>query len=202
MAAAKLMKKEENTLKDAYQLSKVLWPLHPGNVPLPSADEHNMKTPKRMTSSMPYTLQQRRRYNLLLNLHFYLAAIAFDTCNYKFIHYRSILLKESVPGNSYGECQVGFAVEMRPEMGPEIGGFSNLRICKLYSIRVSKSALIWAVNLSLHSCYFQSLGHRKDGEMIKFDLAVTYATTLMAAEAKGAKCDHLASIVSSAEMSS
>ncbi|GJU77207.1 hypothetical protein Tco_1274277 [Tanacetum coccineum] len=37
--------------------------------------------------------------------------------------------------------------------------------------------------------------------MIKFDLAVTYATTLMAAEVKGAKCDHLALIVSSAEMS-
>ncbi|GJS83129.1 hypothetical protein Tco_0749670 [Tanacetum coccineum] len=54
---------------------------------LPSADEQNMKTPKRMTSSMPYTLQQRRRYT-----------IAFDTCNYKLIRYRSILLKESVPG--------------------------------------------------------------------------------------------------------
>ncbi|GKD12609.1 hypothetical protein Tco_1197016 [Tanacetum coccineum] len=28
---------------------------------VPSVDEQNMKTPKRMTSSMPYTLQQRRR---------------------------------------------------------------------------------------------------------------------------------------------
>nr|GEW09519.1 hypothetical protein [Tanacetum cinerariifolium] len=46
-------------------------------------------------------------------------------------------------------------------------------------------------------CYCRSLGHRKDEEMKTFDLAVTYATTLMAAEAKGAKCDHLASKVES-----
>ncbi|GJV61721.1 VAN3-binding protein [Tanacetum coccineum] len=44
------------------------------------------------------------------------------------------------------------------------------------------------------SCYYyRSLGHREDEEMMKFDLAVTYATTLMVAqcaevaETKGAK---------------
>nr|GEV70366.1 hypothetical protein [Tanacetum cinerariifolium] len=56
--------------------------------------------------------------------------------------------------------------------------------------------------MTILSCYYRSLGHRKDEEMIKFDLAVTYATTLMATEAKGSKCEHLASIVNSAEMSS
>ncbi|GJY52300.1 hypothetical protein Tco_0443147 [Tanacetum coccineum] len=64
-------------MNDRYRTPQKMLPISKSSVAttpattVPSADEQNMKTPKRMTSSMPYTLQQRRR---------------------------SILLKESVPG--------------------------------------------------------------------------------------------------------